>query len=81
MSFTVSNLLPTNLQFFHSCWFLETEYFSVLDSLTNRFLSFKTSGMMISIFSNTVLFVDAQLMLSAYCWSSVKTRFSVCSYP
>jgi len=82
ISFTVSSLLPTSLQSFHSLVeFLEMVYFSVLDSFTNKFLSFKTSGIIVSIFSSTVLLVDAQLISSAYCWSSVNIMFSVGSYP
>ena len=49
---TVSSLLPTSLQSFHSfVEFLEIVYFSVFDSFTNRFLSsILTSEMIVSIF-------------------------------
>ena len=80
-SSSVPSLLPISLQFLQSfCPIFLMVYFSVLLSLTNKFLSLRAVGTGFSMFSRICLLVEAQLMSSAYCWSTVKDRWSWSAY-
>ena len=68
--------LPAYSFFQSSLEFLDMLCFSALDSFTYRFLALSSADTIDSMVSSVVKLVDAQLISSAYYWSTIKVVLS-----